>query len=959
MLDKALKIMFGSKHERDIRNLMPLIENINAMETEMKQLSNEELGAQTHLFKKRLEDGDTLDDILPAAFAVVREAAWRTLGLRHYDVQMIGGIVLHQGNIAEMKTGEGKTLVSTLPVYLNALSGKGVHVVTVNDYLAGRDAGWMKPVYDLLNISVGVIQNNMDFGRRKEAYNSDITYGTNNEFGFDYLRDNMVDHADFRVQRGHAFAIVDEVDSILIDEARTPLIISGATEDNTAKYGVVDKAVRGLIDAEEKGPGTRERDEEEASKTEEHIIIGFYYDIDEKSKNVIMTEEGVHKMEELLGVENLYAADNVDLVTHTTQALRAHLIYRDEVDYVVRGNEVIIVDEHTGRLMEGRRYSDGLHQAIEAKERVEIKKETQTLASITFQNFFRMYDKLAGMTGTADTEAEEFRKIYGLNVVVIPTNVPVARKDHADRIYRTENEKFNAIINEIRERNENKQPILIGTVSIEKSELLASLLKKEGISHNVLNAKQHDREAEIVQNAGKPGAITVATNMAGRGTDIVLGGYPLYTKDLEDMEETDDSVREFKELLLKKKYEDARQAVSRINGTSPRTRAKEIIDMADIWLENHNFVKDVGGLHIIGTERHESRRIDNQLRGRSGRQGDPGSSRFYLSLEDTLMRIFGGEKIMGIMKFLGMEEGQELESRQVDKAIERAQKRVEGHNFDIRKHLIEYDDVMNTQRTFVYLERNKILDNDGVRESLMEWAKEVVENRIVMFCQNNDVTTWDMESLTEWMKSNLALKMDLDIDEFRRTKNPQLEIFNTVWDVCEKFYHSKIERYGEDNMNYVERKIAIDVIDRHWKEHLYTLDHLREGVWASSYSEKNPLVEYKIQGFQYFDEMVERIKEDIISFIFRAHIESAPMEEEILSADQARGIGQESHSSLQSFGGEGGGSLPGFQPVKLNTPRRHSSPGSDDNHDHGSGGVNVSTEGGSKRKSSRRSRSRK
>ncbi len=948
MLDRALKILFGTKHERDIKKIMPLIDQINELEASMKALTNEQLGAKTVEFRDRYSKGATLDDLLPEAFAVVREAAWRTLGLRHYDVQMIGGIVLHQGKIAEMKTGEGKTLVSTLPVYLNALAGEGVHVVTVNDYLARRDAMWMKPIYDLLGMEIGIIQHNMDFGDRKKAYNSDITYGTNNEYGFDFLRDNMVSELDWRVQRGHYFAIVDEVDSILIDEARTPLIISGPAEENTRQYAVVDKAIRKIIDAERVAPEPPPR-EVEPGKEEPHVKFGFFYDIDEKSRNVMLTEEGVRKIEELLGVDNLYSPDNTDLVTHTGQGLRAHLIYQDEVDYVVRDGEVIIVDEHTGRLMEGRRYSDGLHQAIEAKENVEIKQETQTLASITFQNFFRMYDKLAGMTGTADTEAEEFNKIYNLDCIVIPTNVPVQRIDHPDRVYRTEKEKFLAIANEIREKMEIGQPVLVGTVSIEKSEVLSQLLNKEGIPHNVLNAKQHQREAEIVQNAGRTGSVTVATNMAGRGTDIVLGGYPLYTKEIEGLDDSqDEGLRTFKELLVKKKFDKAKSAIDDIKTQAHKSEAKRILDMAELWLKEHVSVKEAGGLHILGTERHESRRIDNQLRGRAGRQGDPGSSRFYLSLEDTLMRIFGGQKIMGIMEFLGMTEGQELEARQVDKAIQRAQKRVESHNFDIRKHLLEYDDVMNRQREYVYEERDTILFNSGVRDRIHEWAKEVIEDQVLQYCPQKDTDAWDLEALTEWLKTSLAVEISINAEDYRSSGNPQLDLFDRIWEECEKVYLDKVNAVGEDNFNYVERRIALDVIDARWKDHLYTMDHLREGIWAISYSEKNPLVEYKLEGFRLFEAMVDVIKEHVIEFIFRVQVDG-PVDQSAHQERDVREMGNESHASLESFSGSNAGSsLPGFQSAQINIPAGNGKNG------RGESSGSVSSGGGSRKRSSRK-----
>jgi len=896
MIDKALKLLFGTKHERDIRRILPFVEAVNGLEGEMQLLSSDQIRQKTDEYRQRVQNGESLDSILPEAFALVREAAWRSLGLRHFDVQLIGGAVLHSGKIAEMKTGEGKTLTATTAIYLNALSGKGVHVVTVNDYLAKRDAMWMKPLYDLIGMSVGIIQSNMDHTERKRAYGADITYGTNNEFGFDFLRDNMVTDREYQVQRGHNFAIVDEVDSILIDEARTPLIISGPTEEDTEGYAVVDKTIRQLIAAEEQAPEPPPI-EVEPGHEEPHVIRGYYYDIDEKSRNVTLTEEGVRKVEELIDVENLYAPDNTELVAHVNQSVRAHLIYKDEVDYVVRDNEVIIVDEHTGRLMEGRRYSDGLHQAIEAKERVEIKQETQTLASITFQNFFRIYSKLSGMTGTADTEAEEFKKIYGLEVVVIPTNLPVARLDHPDRVYRSEREKFNAIMEEIRLCQEKKQPVLVGTVSIEKSELLSALLKKNGIVHSVLNAKQHEREADIVANAGLPGSVTVATNMAGRGTDIVLGGYPRYTKELEELDESEEAVANFKAFLLKKKFDEAEESIDQIGGATAQKSARSIMDMARIWLTQHRLVKESGGLHIIGTERHEARRIDNQLRGRSGRQGDPGSSRFYLSLEDNLMRIFGGERLMGLMERLGMTEGQELEARMVDRAIERAQRRVENHNFDMRKHLLEYDDVMNRQREFVYAERNTILSNEGVRERIFEWSQEVIEGRIVEFCEGNDPFRWDLASFTEWL-ADLNISIDLQPEQFKRSNNTQLDLFNLVWEKCHSYYTERVESVGDEPFNYIERRIALDVIDSRWKEHLYVMDHLREGIWAISYSEKNPLVEYKLEGFRLFDQLVVTMKEQIAEFLFRVQIDtSLPLE----PVTVRRPAGTESHKSVEMF----------------------------------------------------------
>ncbi|MBI3394860.1 MAG: preprotein translocase subunit SecA [Spirochaetia bacterium] len=936
MLQKALTLVFGSKHERDIKKIMPIIAEIGRLESAMQALSNDELRAKTQEFKDALAAGKTLDDILPEAFAAVREASVRTLGMRHFDVQMIGGIVLHHGKIAEMKTGEGKTLTSTSAIYLNALSGKGVHVVTVNDYLARRDALWMKPIYDLLGISVGIIQHDMDYAERQAAYAADVTYGTNNEFGFDFLRDNMVTEREFRVQRTYNFAIVDEVDSILIDEARTPLIISGPTEENVERYSVVDKAIRRLVAEEERAPEPPPI-EVEPGKEEPHVLRGFYYDIDEKSRNVLLTEDGVHKMEELLGVENLFAPDNQELVAHTTAALRAHLIYKDEVDYVVRDNEVIIVDEHTGRLMEGRRYSDGLHQAIEAKENVEIKQETQTLATITFQNFFRIYTKLSGMTGTADTEAEEFKKIYKLDVVVIPTNVLVIRKDYPDRVYLTEADKFNAIIAEIRDCRERKQPVLVGTVSIEKSEFLSALLKKEGIAHSVLNAKQHEKEAEVVANAGKGGTVTVATNMAGRGTDIVLGGAPLYLKDLDTIEDTDDVVAEIKNKIRRKDFDGARSQLPRIEGAARQQLLKEVVDRAEIWKKSHEEVRAAGGLHILGTERHEARRIDNQLRGRSGRQGDPGSSRFYLSLEDNLMRIFGGPRIKGLMERLGMTEGQELEAGMVDRAIARAQKRVESHNFDIRKHLLEYDDVMNRQREYIYRERNVILENIGVREKILTFAEEVIEAKILELCEGGDSMRWDLEGLTEWLRSGLGLDITINRDDFGRSSKAQVELYNYVMKECREAYAAKAQEIGEENFSYVERRIALDVIDARWKEHLYTMDHLREGIWSTSYAERNPLVEYKLEGFRLFDAMIAVIKEQVTEFLFRVQIEGP-----VSQAPARRISGEASHQTKESF--DTSDPLSGDGRATPVSNKKNA-------HDHA-----VSGGGSSKRKASRRRR---
>jgi preprotein translocase subunit SecA len=909
MFQKALQLVFGTKHERDIKKMIPIVEKINALEPEMKKLSLEDFVKKTNQFKEIIKNSKdvkkTLDELLPEAFALVREAAWRTIGQRHFNVQLMGGIVLHQGKIAEMKTGEGKTLTSTLAIYLNALTGKGVHVVTVNDYLAKRDANWMKPIYDLLGVSVGYIQNQMDFEERKKAYQMDITYGTNNEFGFDYLRDNMVTDLYFRVQRGHYYAIVDEVDSILIDEARTPLIISGPTEDNVAIYQIVDRAVRQLIQLEEKAPPPPPRKVEpgQVQIEEPHVIRGYYYDIDEKARIVLLTEEGIKKIEEILKISNLFAPEYVNMVAAINQAIKAHLIFKNEVDYIIENGEVIIIDEHTGRKMIGRRYSDGLHQAIEAKEGVPIKQETQTLATITFQNYFRMYEKLAGMTGTADTEAEEFKKIYHLDVVVIPTNKPVIRIDYPDKVYKTEKEKFNAIIQEIIEKYEKGQPLLIGTISIEKSEQLSQMLKKYKIPHAVLNAKYHEKEAEIIANAGKPSAVTIATNMAGRGTDIILGGYPIYLKDLEHFQETEPSIREFKEAVLKREFERAKEILSSITNAEDQKFAKEILDKANIWLENHKKVIEVGGLHIIGTERHESRRIDNQLRGRAGRQGDPGSSRFYLSLEDHLLRLFGGDGWRNIMQRLWVEEGQEIESRIVDKSIARAQKKVENHNFDIRKHLLEYDDVLNRQREIIYKERDRILMNQNVREMIYSFLEDDIEKKILLYCEHKRIDLWELSSLEEWFKLSLNVPVIISSKEFleqlEKAEDPQLFLYEYLLKEAKKYYEEKISLVGDNDFSYIEKRIVLDIIDSKWKEHLYLMDQLREGIWTSSYSERNPLVEYKLKGFELFDAMMENIKEHVIEFLFRIQIEGPvqPKEEQ----KDVRNIGTEKHESLNAL----------------------------------------------------------
>ncbi len=815
MLGSLITKIVGTKNERELKRIQPIVDRINAIEPEFTVLSDGELTAKTEEFRKRLSQGDSLDDLLPEAFATVREASRRVLKMRHFDVQLIGGVVLHQGKIAEMRTGEGKTLVATLPVYLNALEGRGVDVVTVNDYLARRDSDWMGRIYRFLGLTVGVIVHGLTDRERQEAYGSDITYGTNNEFGFDYLRDNMkYDLADY-VQRELRYAIVDEVDSILVDEARTPLIISGPSEESTGKYYTVNRVIPHL-------------------RPEEH------YTVEEKTKSAALTEAGVAKVEQMLGVENLYDPANMDLVHHVVKGLIAHTMYKRDVDYVLKDGEVVIVDEFTGRLMPGRRWSDGLHQAIEAKEGVKIASENQTLATITFQNYFRMYDKLAGMTGTAATEAAEFEKTYDLEVMTIPTHLPMIRRDHSDVVYRSQQGKFAAVISDIRQCHERNQPVLVGTISIENSERLSALLKREKISHNVLNAKHHEREAEIVMQAGRKGAVTIATNMAGRGTDIVLGGNPEgIAKDF--LRGNDDPSEE-----------DQREAHAR--ATELCSREKEEVLAA-------------GGLHIIGTERHESRRIDNQLRGRSGRQGDPGSSRFYLSLEDDLMRIFGSERIMGMMDKLGMDDSAPIEHRMVTKAIENAQKKVEEHNFGARKHLLEYDDVMNKQRTEIYRYRRELLAGEGLKERVEEMMESSAQAIVNDFCPPDSYADqWDLKGLGDSLYGQFGISVELEGEK----EATGLE--DTVITTLKKVYEAKEQEFGADIMRYLEKMIMLQVIDAQWKDHLYGIDHLKEGIGLRGYGQRDPLVEYKREAFEMFESLSDRIMTETLSRLFRVQI---------------------------------------------------------------------------------------
>src|SRR4051812_28953121 len=837
MVEGVLAKVFGTKHDREIKAIRPLVAAINDLEPQLKQLSDADLAAKTVDFKQRVANGAKLDDILVEAFAVAREAGRRVLNMRHFDVQLIGGIVLHRGRIAEMKTGEGKTLVATLPSDLNALEGKGVHVVTVNDYLARRDSEWMGRMHRFLGLTVGNIVHDLDEDARRRAYNSDITYGTNNEFGFDYLRDNMKFRLEDYVQREFNFAIVDEVDSILIDEARTPLIIAGPSEESTDKYYRVNQIIPFL----ERGEVIEGKEPGQSRTTGD-------FTVDEKHRTVALTEEGVIKVKKLLKTENLYAPANIEMNHHVQQGLRAHILYQRDRDYVVQEGQVIIVDEFTGRLMPGRRWSDGLHQAVEAKENVKIERETQTLASVTFQNFFRMYKKLAGMTGTADTEAAEFNKIYKLDVTVIPTNRPMIRKENPDVVYRTEEEKFRNAAKEIKEWNEKGRPVLVGTISVEKSERLSSILKKSGVRHEVLNAKNHEREASIVAQAGRKGAVTVSTNMAGRGTDILLGGNPdvLLEDRLKKFGKTQD-------MLSAEELQQLREQIR-----------------AEIKKE-HDEVVDLGGLHILGTERHESRRIDNQLRGRAGRQGDPGSSRFYLSLQDDLLRIFGGERMQNLMLRLGMEEDVPIESRLITKRIAAAQKAVEAQHFASRKHVLEYDDVMNKQRQAVYSMRRQLLDGHAdQRERIVEIINGIIAGFVDQFCpENARVDQFDLPGLQTAILNQFGAKIELAEYEGqeRREIEPKLQDF-----IMER-YNEKERLIGPDNLRQAERIIMLNVVDNQWKDHLLSMDHLKEGIGLRGYGQKDPLIEYKKESFTMFQDMMDRIEDETIRFLFFMRVE--------------------------------------------------------------------------------------
>ena len=852
MISGLLKKIFGTKNDREIKALTKEVEKINALESEYEKLSDEDLKNKTNIFKERLKNGETLDDILVEAFATVREASKRVLGLRHYDVQLIGGIVLHQGKITEMKTGEGKTLVATCPVYLNALSGHGVHVITVNDYLAKRDRDQMSRLYGFLGLSSGVILNGLPTEQRK-SYNSDITYGTNSEFGFDYLRDNMVSSLDQKVQRELNFCIVDEVDSILIDEARTPLIISGAAEDKIKWYQISFQVVSML---------NRSYETEKIKNIKEKKAMNIPdekwgdYEVDEKSRVIVFTEKGVKRVEQILKIDNLYSPEYVELTHFLNQALKAKELFKRDRDYLVRDNgEVVIIDEFTGRAMEGRRYSDGLHQAIEAKEGVKIASENQTLATITLQNYFRMYKKLSGMTGTAETEATEFMHTYGLEVVVIPTNLPVIRKDNADLVYKTKKEKINAIIDRIQRLYEKGQPVLVGTISIKSSEELSELLKKRGIPHNVLNAKYHAQEAEIVAQAGRYKAVTIATNMAGRGTDIMLGGNPEFMA-LAEVGSRDDE--RFPEVLAK--YQEQCK-------------------------EEKEKVLALGGLFILGTERHESRRIDNQLRGRSGRQGDPGESEFYLSLEDDLMRLFGSERVMIWMDRLKLPEGEPITHKWINSAIEKAQKKIEARNFGIRKNLLEFDDVMNKQRTTIYANRNQVLEIDNLKDTIMEMLHKNITEKVYEKFAPEMREDWDIDGLNKYLKNFYAYEERDDKAYLRSTKEEYIE---RIYNALVEQYNNKEAELGSDLMRKLEKHILFDVVDNRWREHLKSLDALRESIYLRAYGQRDPVTEYKLISSQIFEEMIATIQEQATSFLFKVVVSTEPVKDEEDEIEEAK-----------------------------------------------------------------------
>ena len=856
--------LFGSFNDREVNRLFKTVDKIEALSDGIKTLSDTQLKNKTIEFKEALAKGVSLDDILPEAFAVVREAAWRTLGMRHFAVQLLGGLVLHQGRIAEMKTGEGKTMVATLPVYLNALEGKGVHVVTVNDYLAKRDMEWMGKIYNFLGLSVGCIIHGLSNEERRAAYNSDITYGTNNEFGFDYLRDNMVLFKEEMVQRQQNYAIVDEVDSILVDEARTPLIISGAGDKSTKLYFVVDQFVKNL-------------------KEEEHYVI------DEKANTVVLTDDeetsGVKKSERFFSIDNLADPENMEISHHINQALKAHNLMKKDKDYVIKDGEIIIVDEFTGRLMYGRRYSDGLHQAIEAKEGLEVQRESKTLATITLQNYFRMYKKLAGMTGTAKTEESEFKHIYNMDVVLIPTNKTIARMDLPDAIYKSMAGKYRAVVKHIQDKNQKGQPVLVGTISIENSELLSSMLKKQGVPHEVLNAKLHEREAEIVAQAGHYGAVTIATNMAGRGTDIVLGG------NMEFMAKKEMRRKGYREDLISMvtsfmPTEDEELIAAKKDYQVIYDQYKKVCD------EEHNKVTSVGGLHIIGTERHESRRIDNQLRGRSGRQGDPGSSQFFISLEDDLMRLFGSDRIKGVVEKLGMDDEEPIEANLLSKSIEGAQKKVEGRNFSIRKHVLQYDDVMNKQRTIIYKERKKVLEGENLREHIFSMLSDIVSKTVDVYTADVKFPEeWDLIAIEDYLHNIFLPKNSLVFEKIEDLTKEALK--EHIMAVANKVYSLKEEEIGEERMRELERVMLLRVVDTKWMDHIDAMDQLRQGIGLRAYGQEDPVRAYQVEGFDMFDAMIKSIQDDTIRYLFNVTVQTEAKRKQVAQVTGTSGGDEE------------------------------------------------------------------
>ena len=868
--------IFGNYSQKEIRRIDPLVKKVLALEDTYRNMSEEDLRSQTAVLKERLAKGETLDDILPEAFAACREACDRVLDMRPYPVQVIGGIILHQGRIAEMKTGEGKTLVETLPAYLNALSGKGVHIVTVNDYLAKRDSEWMGKVFSYMGLSVGLVIHGVENDQRREAYACDITYGTNNEFGFDYLRDNMVTYKENLVQRGFNYAIVDEVDSILIDEARTPLIISGRGDKSTDLYQKADRFVRTLT-----AMRVKEQDEKQETDT-----VDADYIVDEKAKTATITPRGAEKAEKYFNVENINDADNMTLLHHINQAIKAHGVMKRDVDYVVKDGEVIIVDEFTGRLMLGRRYNDGLHQAIEAKEGVTVARENRTLATITFQNYFRMYRKLSGMTGTAMTEVDEFREIYGLDVVEIPTNKPVIREDLPDVVYKTEGAKFRAVINEIVDAHAKNQPVLVGTISIEKSEILSNMLKKRGISHNVLNAKHHDREAEIVAQAGVPGAVTIATNMAGRGTDIMLGGNAEFLAKAE---------------MRKQGYDE-----EMINAATAyfETGAEDILAARALYHELYKRFKEeiapraeeaknAGGLYIIGTERHESRRIDNQLRGRSGRQGDPGKTRFYISLEDDLMRLFGGDRLQSLMDTLKIEEDMPIDAKLISSSIESAQRKVEGRNFEMRKNVLKFDDVMNKQREIIYGQRSKVLEGEDLKEDIAKMREESVRKTVDTYlASDEDRENWNLGGLRDYYRGWLLTDGDLRYSDEEFAKLTKEDVYNAVLERMEGLYAFREKEFGEENMRELERVCLLRNVDLKWMDHIDDMSDLKQGMYLRGYGQHDPVVEYRIEGFEMFDSMIEAIREDTVKMLLTVRRRAEePKREQVAVPMEAGGDG--------------------------------------------------------------------